>query len=53
MFVKNADKKELPDAIREISRGKTYLSFEAGQAIRKNNESVQIPAITRRKKYRA
>ena len=48
--VKNADKKELLDAIREVSRGKTYLSFEAGQAIRKNNESVQIPAITRREK---
>ena len=48
--VKNADKKELLDAIREVSRGKTYLSFEAGQALRKNNESAQIPAITRREK---
>ena len=48
--VKNADKKELLDAIREVSKGKTYLSFEAGQALRKKNESVQIPAITRREK---
>jgi len=49
-IVKNADKKELLDAIQEVSRGKTYLSFEAGQAIRRNNESVQIPVITRREK---
>ena len=48
--VKNADKKELLEAIREVSKGKIYLSFEAGQAMRKNNESVQIPAITRREK---
>ena len=48
--VKNADKKELLEAIHEVSKGKTYLSFEAGQAMRKNNESAQIPAITRREK---
>lgn len=48
--VKNADKKELLEAIHEVNKGKTYLSFEAGQAMRKNNESVQIPAITRREK---
>src|SRR5450432_79610 len=48
--VKNADKKELLEAIHEVSKGKIYLSFEAGQAMRKNNEPVQIPAITRREK---
>lgn len=48
--IKNADKKELIDAIHEVNKGKTYLSFEAGQAIRKNHEAVQIPAITRREK---
>jgi DNA-binding NarL/FixJ family response regulator len=48
--VKNADKKELLEAIYQVSKGKTYLSFEAGQAMRKNNESAQIPVITRREK---
>lgn len=48
--VKNADKKELLEAIHEVSKGKTWLSFEAGQAMRKNNESAQIPVITRREK---
>jgi DNA-binding NarL/FixJ family response regulator len=48
--LKNADKKELLEAIHEVSKGKTYLSFEAGQAMRKNNESMQIPVITRREK---
>jgi DNA-binding NarL/FixJ family response regulator len=48
--VKNADKKELLEAIHEASKGKTYLSFEAGQAMRKNNEYAQIPLITRREK---
>ena len=48
--VKNADKKELLEAIHEVSKGKTWLSFEAGQAMRKNNESAQVPVITRREK---
>jgi DNA-binding NarL/FixJ family response regulator len=48
--VKNADKKELLEAIQEVNKGKTYLSFEAGQAMRKVYESAQIPAITRREK---
>jgi DNA-binding NarL/FixJ family response regulator len=48
--VKNADKKELVEAIHEVSKGKTWLSFEAGQAMRKNNDSAQIPVITRREK---
>ena len=48
--VKNADKKELLEAIHEVNNGRTYLSFEAGQAMRKDTESAQIPAITRREK---
>src|SRR6478609_9615493 len=39
--VKNADKKELLEAIHEVNKGKTYLSFEAGQALRKNNSAPQ------------
>jgi DNA-binding NarL/FixJ family response regulator len=48
--VKNADKKELLDAIREVNKGRTYLSFEAGQSVRKENASPQLPLITRREK---
>ena len=48
--LKNADKEELLEAIRDVNKGKTYLSFEAGQALRKTNESFQIPVITRREK---
>ena len=48
--VKNADKKELLEAIREVNKGKTYLSFEAGQALRKTSSAPQVPLITRREK---
>jgi DNA-binding NarL/FixJ family response regulator len=48
--VKNADKNELLEAIREVNKGKTYLSFEAGLALRKNNSAPQVPLITRREK---
>lgn len=48
--LKNADKKELLDAIYEVSKGKIYLSFEAGQAMRKENALPQVPIITRREK---
>jgi DNA-binding NarL/FixJ family response regulator len=48
--LKNADKEELLEAIREVNKGKTYLSFEAGQAMRKDNSTEKIPLITRREK---
>ena|SRR5438309_605234 len=46
--VKNADKKELLEAIREVNKGKTYLSFVAGQAMRKESALPRVPLITRR-----
>ncbi len=49
-ILKNADKEELLEAIREVNKGKTYLSFESGQAMRKDNSTAQIPVITRREK---
>ena len=48
--LKNADKEELLEAIREVNNGKTYLSFEAGQALRKDSSTTQIPLLTRREK---
>ncbi len=50
--LKNADKEELLDAIKEVNKGKTYLSFDAGQAMRKDSSQTgsSIPALTRREK---
>jgi len=48
--LKNADKEELIEAIHEVNKGKTYLSFEAGQAMRKENSAAHLPMITRREK---
>lgn len=36
-ILKNADKTELLDAIREVNKGKTYLSFKAEQVMRREN----------------
>lgn len=51
-ILKNAGKEELLEAIREVNKGKTYLSFEAGQAMRQENASQknQLPVLTRREK---
>lgn len=48
--LKNADKKELLEAIRLVNKGKTFLSFEAGQSMRKESIGFQVPLITRREK---
>ena len=38
------------EAIREVNKGETYLSFEVGQAMRKGSLAEKIPLITRREK---
>ena len=50
--LKNADKAEMIEAIHQVSKGKIYLSFEAGQAMRRENSNPasQIPVLTRREK---
>jgi DNA-binding NarL/FixJ family response regulator len=48
--LKNADRKELMEAIHEVNKGHRYLSFEAGQAMRKESANAQIPLLTRREK---
>jgi len=48
--LKNADKEELLEAIREVNKGKIYLSFEAAQAMRKEISVERIPLLTRREK---
>lgn len=50
--LKNADRHELMHAIREVYKGNTYLSHEAGQVLRKENaeDRSKIPVLTRREK---
>ena len=47
--LKNATQEELTEAIAAVMKGKTYLSDEASQALRKNADS-KAPVLTRREK---
>lgn len=47
--LKNATQEELMDAIAAVAAGKTFLSDEAAQSLRKSNET-EIPVLTRREK---
>ena len=47
--LKNATQEELMEAIETVAGGKTFLSEEAAQSLRKNNEG-EIPVLTRREK---
>lgn len=46
--LKNATREEIMEAIEEVSKGKTYLSFEAAQTMRDKPESNFV--LTRREK---
>lgn len=47
--LKNATQEELMDAVAAVAAGKTFLSDEAAQSLRKSNEG-EIPVLTRREK---
>lgn len=47
--LKNATQEELMEAIESVSKGKTYMSDEAAQSLRKNNDR-ETPVLTRREK---
>ena len=47
--LKNATQEELMEAIETVAGGKTFLSDEAAQSLKKNNEG-EIPVLTRREK---
>lgn len=47
--LKNATQGELTEAIATVMKGKTYMSTEASQALRKNT-SADVPVLTRREK---
>ena len=50
-LLKNAGRREIVEAIHEVKRGRTYYSFEAGQAL-KSDAQLQnsLPALTKREK---
>ncbi len=47
--LKNATQEELMEAVQAVMKGKTYLSEEASQVLRKNADA-DIPVLTRREK---
>ena len=47
--LKNASQEELMEGIEMVMKGKIYLSDEAAQSLRKNNNG-EIPILTRREK---
>jgi len=47
--LKNATQEELMEAVQTVMKGKTYLSEEASQVLRKNADA-DIPLLTRREK---
>jgi DNA-binding NarL/FixJ family response regulator len=50
-LLKNAGKQEIIDAIKTVVKGKTYISFEAGQALKSvTQQQNAIPPLTKREK---
>lgn len=50
-LLKNAGKQEIVEAIKAVTKGKTYLSFDAGQALKSHAEQQNaIPPLTKREK---
>jgi DNA-binding NarL/FixJ family response regulator len=50
-LLKNAGRREIIEAIHEVKKGKTYFSFDAGQALKSDSEQQNsIPALTKREK---
>jgi DNA-binding NarL/FixJ family response regulator len=50
-LLKSAARQEISDAIKLVMTGKTYFSFEAGQALKSSTEQQDaIPPLTKREK---
>lgn len=50
-LLKNAGKQEIVEAIKIVTKGKTYLSFDAGQALKSDlQQQNAIPPLTKREK---
>ncbi|MGC4038311.1 MAG: response regulator transcription factor [Chitinophagaceae bacterium] len=50
-LLKNSGRLEIIQALKDVAAGKTYLSFEAGQALKSNNaKRSEQPLLTKREK---
>jgi len=50
-LLKNAAKSEIIEAIKIVTKGKTYLSFDAGQTLKYDTQQQStIPSLTKREK---
>lgn len=50
-LLKNAGRREIIEAIEAVKKGKTYFSFEAGQALKSDAQQQNaLPALTKREK---
>jgi DNA-binding NarL/FixJ family response regulator len=49
-LLKDAGKQEIMTALREVSKGKSFVSFSVAEALKKKIPDGQLPAVTRREK---
>jgi DNA-binding NarL/FixJ family response regulator len=50
-LLKNSGKEEIIQALQDVAKGKTYLSFEAGQALKSSTmKNPDHPVLTKREK---
>jgi len=49
-LLKNSGRQEIIQALRDVASGKTYLSFEAGQALKSSTSNPDQPLLTKREK---
>jgi DNA-binding NarL/FixJ family response regulator len=49
-LLKDAGKQEIMTALREVNRGKTFVSFSVAEVLKKRMPDDQLPSLTRREK---
>jgi DNA-binding NarL/FixJ family response regulator len=49
-LLKDAGKQEIMTALREVNRGKTFVSFSVAEVLKKRMPEGQLPSLTRREK---
>lgn len=49
-LLKDAGKQEIMTALREVSKGKTFVSFSVAEVLKRKTPDDQLPALTRREK---
>lgn len=49
-LLKDASKQEILTALREVNRGKEYVSFSVSEALKKSMPNDQVPVLTKREK---